>query len=56
MLIDGTLLSAQSKQIEGQLRELLTEAHREAGAEFNIESPQTAAADPVREAADPGAA
>ena len=40
VLIDGTLLSAQSKQIEGQLRELLTLAHREAGAEFNIESPK----------------
>ena len=40
VLIDGTLLSAQSKQIEGQLRELLALAHREAGAEFNIESPK----------------
>jgi DNA polymerase-1 len=40
VLIDGTLLTAQSKQIEGQLRELLAQAHREAGAEFNIESPR----------------
>ena len=40
VLIDGALLSAQSKQIEGQLRELLALAHREAGAEFNIESPK----------------
>jgi DNA polymerase-1 len=40
VLIDGTLLSAQSREIEGQLRELLALAHREAGAEFNIESPK----------------
>jgi DNA polymerase-1 len=40
VLIDGTLLSAQSRQIEGQLRELLAVAHRAAGAEFNIESPK----------------
>ncbi len=40
VLIDGTLLAAQSQQIEGQLRELLTVAHREAGVEFNIESPK----------------
>jgi DNA polymerase-1 len=40
VLIDGTLLSAQSRQIEGQLRELLILAHREAGVEFNIESPK----------------
>jgi DNA polymerase-1 len=40
VLIDGTLLSAQSRQIEGQLRELVILAHREAGAEFNIESPK----------------
>jgi DNA polymerase-1 len=40
VLIDGTLLLAQSKQIEGQLRELLAHAHREAGAQFNIESPK----------------
>jgi DNA polymerase I len=40
VLIDGTLLSAQSKQIEGQLRELVILAHREAGVEFNIESPK----------------
>jgi DNA polymerase-1 len=40
VLIDGTLLSAQSRQIEGQLRELVILAHREAGVEFNIESPK----------------
>ncbi len=40
VLIDGALLTVQSKQIEAQLRELLTVAHREAGAEFNIESPK----------------
>jgi DNA polymerase-1 len=40
VLIDGTRLLAQSKQIEGQLRELLAQAHREAGTEFNIESPK----------------
>ncbi len=40
VLIDGELLSAQSRQIETQLRELLGQAHREAGAEFNIESPK----------------
>ena len=40
VLIDGTLLSAQSRQIEAQLRELVILAHREAGVEFNIESPK----------------
>jgi DNA polymerase-1 len=40
VLIDGTLLSAQSREIEGQLRSLLTLAHEQAGAEFNIESPK----------------
>jgi DNA polymerase-1 len=40
VLIDGELLSAQSRQIETQLRELLGQAQREAGAEFNIESPK----------------
>jgi DNA polymerase-1 len=40
VLIDGARLVAQSRQIEGQLRELLALAHREAGTEFNIESPK----------------
>ncbi|MEJ0007930.1 MAG: DNA polymerase I [Steroidobacteraceae bacterium] len=40
VLIDGTLLTTQSRQIEVQLRELMVQAHREAGAEFNIESPK----------------
>ena len=40
VLIDGALLSAQSRQIETQLKELLALAHREAGADFNIESPR----------------
>ena len=40
VLIDGELLSVQSRQIETQLRELLGQAQREAGAEFNIESPK----------------
>jgi DNA polymerase-1 len=40
VLIDGTLLSAQSREIEAQLRDLLALAHREAGVEFNIESPK----------------
>ncbi len=40
VLIDGTLLTTQSRQIEVQLRELLVQAHREAGTEFNIESPK----------------
>jgi DNA polymerase I len=40
VLIDGALLSAQSRQIETQLAELLAQAHREAGGEFNIESPK----------------
>ncbi len=40
VLIDGTLLTAQSREIEAQLRELLALAHREAGTEFNIESPK----------------
>jgi DNA polymerase-1 len=40
VLIDGALLSVQSREIERQLRELVGQAHREAGAEFNIESPR----------------
>jgi DNA polymerase I len=40
VLIDGGLLAAQSRQIDTQLKELVIQAHREAGAEFNIESPK----------------
>ncbi len=40
VLIDGGLLAAQSRQIDIALRELVIVAHREAGAEFNIESPK----------------
>jgi DNA polymerase-1 len=40
VLIDGGLLAAQSKQIDLELKELVVLAHREAGAEFNVESPR----------------
>ncbi len=40
VLIDGALLAAQSRQIEAQLKELVILAHREAGTEFNIDSPK----------------
>ncbi|HEY1898515.1 MAG TPA: DNA polymerase I [Steroidobacteraceae bacterium] len=40
VLIDGALLAAQSRQIDTQLKELVVQAHREAGAQFNIESPK----------------
>ena len=40
VLIDGALLGAQSRQIDAQLKELTIAAHREAGTEFNIESPK----------------
>ncbi|MGC1456815.1 MAG: DNA polymerase I [Steroidobacteraceae bacterium] len=40
VLIDGALLAAQSKQIDLQLKDLIVLAQREAGAEFNIESPR----------------
>ena len=40
VLIDGGLLAAQSKQIDIALQELIIVAHREAGGEFNIESPR----------------
>ena len=40
VLIDGALLAAQSRQIDTQLKELVLLAHREAGTEFNIESPK----------------
>jgi DNA polymerase-1 len=40
VLIDGGLLAAQSRQIDLELKELMVLAHREAGMEFNIDSPR----------------
>ena len=40
VLVDRALLKAQSSEIAGQLKELLASAHKEAGFEFNIESPK----------------
>jgi DNA polymerase-1 len=40
VLVDRALLKAQSGEIAKQLAELLATAHREAGFEFNIESPK----------------
>ncbi len=40
VLIDRELLRTQSREIARQLQELLLQAHREAGREFNIESPK----------------
>ncbi len=40
VLIDGALLAAQSRFIDTELKDLVVLAHREAGAEFNIESPR----------------
>ena len=40
VLVDRTLLKAQSSEIAEQLKELLATAHKEAGFEFNIESPK----------------
>ena len=40
VLVDRALLKAQSSEIAGQLKELLAAAHKEAGFEFNIESPK----------------
>jgi DNA polymerase-1 len=40
VLIDGALLAAQSRQIDIALKDLVVVAHREAGAEFNVESPK----------------
>jgi DNA polymerase I len=40
VLIDGKLLAAQSRQIDLALKDLVVLAHREAGAEFNVESPK----------------
>ena len=40
VLVDRELLRAQSREFARQLQELLLQAHREAGHEFNIESPK----------------
>jgi DNA polymerase I len=40
VLVDRKLLRQQSQEIASQLHVLLEQAHREAGAEFNIESPK----------------
>jgi DNA polymerase-1 len=40
VLVDRELLRTQSREIAGKLQELLALAHREAGTEFNIESPK----------------
>jgi DNA polymerase-1 len=40
VLVDRELLRAQSREFAHQLQELLLQAHREAGQEFNIESPK----------------
>jgi DNA polymerase-1 len=40
VLVDRERLRAQSREFAHQLQELLAQAHREAGHEFNIESPK----------------
>jgi len=40
VLLDREMLRVQSREIAGQLQELVKQAHKEAGAEFNIESPK----------------
>ena len=40
VLLDRELLRQQSRQMTVQMHELVTQAHREAGVEFNIESPK----------------
>jgi DNA polymerase-1 len=40
VLVDRERLRAQSREFARQLQELLAQAHREAGHEFNIESPK----------------
>jgi DNA polymerase I len=40
VLVDHEQLRRQSREFSGQLRELLVQAHREAGHEFNIDSPR----------------
>ena len=40
VLLDRELLRTQSREMTAQMLELVAQAHREAGAEFNIESPK----------------
>ncbi|MEO7773991.1 MAG: DNA polymerase I [Steroidobacteraceae bacterium] len=40
VLLDSTLLLTQSKEIVLKMRDLTAAAHKEAGAEFNLESPK----------------
>jgi DNA polymerase-1 len=40
VLIDRAMLQTQSHELAGRLRELETQAHREAGLEFNLDSPR----------------
>lgn len=40
VLVDKELLRAQSREFAAQLLELTAQAHKEAGAEFNIDSPR----------------
>ncbi len=40
VLLDRELLRTQSREMTAQMLELVAQAHREAGAEFNIESPR----------------
>jgi DNA polymerase I len=40
VLLDRDLLRRQSREMTSQMHELVTQAHREAGVEFNIESPK----------------
>jgi DNA polymerase-1 len=40
VLVDRELLKTQSREIAAQLQELVANAHKEAGSEFNIDSPK----------------
>jgi len=40
VLLDSDLLRRQSREMTAQMQELVAQAHREAGVEFNIESPK----------------
>src|SRR6185437_10034103 len=40
VLLDRELLRTQSREMTAQMQELVAQAHREAGVEFNIESPK----------------
>jgi DNA polymerase-1 len=40
VLVDRDLLRAQSREFSGQLQQLTTRAHHEAGTEFNMDSPR----------------